>query len=377
VFACLYHVANYPLPSTLRRPLRGFHQFEVKLGKHTLFAANAPFKTLQTKTDGSAVRLGEWGYRLRYFIRQFPFDMVEERNSIPLHLFHRSDFALQYPDREAKPLPFIPVVGDFFRELQEKKVTTVLVPIPTHLSIDGKRAFPRGLPSKTLWGDRAAPSPENPRAVFDEVYRPTAEYAVDLFAAYADHYERNPDDELFVSYDFHWCSRGIAVAAKAVVDKLRRMGWRVPSPSVIPAGGKTVNTFRTSLNYLQLPKSYLLSQPEFQFDEVHYRLNPNPSKIPKNNGRLILVGTSFALSMEEQNLSFGEVLGSYLGRKVVQFAHHGAGARGALEKMKREGFAFEEGDLLVYELWVPYAHKENGSPLPLLEVNAPEPASGN
>ncbi len=369
-FAFVYHCANYPLKATLRRPSYSRHRFDFKIGEKIFFQFEVPARTLQAKTDGSAQRLGEWGYELRYWARQFPFDMVEEKGAAVLHLFHRNHISVQYPAPPGAQYPFPPVVRDYLRAVSKVGVTPVLLPLPTHLSIDRPRAFASKLPAAEQWGDLHLLPPENPRALFDTVFEPVRPYAVDLYSAYERHAADHPDQDLFIPYDFHWNSLGIAVAAKAVVDKLIADGWDLDSPKVVEAGGQRVSYFRTLLNFLQLPQHYLQSHPEFQFVEKNYRLSVNPRK-PRNPGRLVLAATSFALNMEEEGLAFSQVLGDYLGREVVQSAFHGAGARGGLDQLKENGFTFRSGDLFVYELSVLYAMQEKGDPLPVLEPVVP------
>jgi hypothetical protein len=370
-FAGVYHAANYPLRATLRRPSYSTHRFELQVGKRTIYSLGIPARTLQTKTDGSAQRLGEWGYELRYWVRQFPFDMVEEKGAPTLHLFHRNHLTVQYPPAAGETYPYMPEVRKFFDHLQAQGVTPVLVPVPTHLSIDRPRAFGKTLPPTYRWGDRLPQPTENARAVFDTLVAPVKNASVDLYSIYTKYVEEHPEAEVFVPYDFHWNSLGIALAAKGVVDQLIARGWDIPSPQVVPVGRQSVNYFRTLLNMLQLPKHYLQSHAEFQYVETHYGLSTNPRKPRRPNGRLVLAGTSYALAMEEQGLAFGALLGNYLGREVVQSAFHGAAARGGMDQLREQGFRFQPGDLFIYELSLVYGIHEPGTPLARFETSVP------
>lgn len=371
----IYHLANWPVRETLRRPSRQSHLLSLDFGHQSIARIRVPSQKIPTKMDAASTQLGEAGYSLRYALRQFPFDMFAVHGR-PLRLYHRDHIPLQFPDVQKQAHAR---VAGFQREavalrerLKRKGVETVVFSIPTPLSIERKRGLSGTLPPERRWGDFAKMGAENAHKAFDGFYDQMRDFSVDGYRVFEDYLAQNPRSELFIPYDFHWSSEGIAVAAKAVIDRLREMGWNLPSPHVVATDQSQISYARTLLGFLQLAPGVLRSRPEFQFRETFFDLAP---QAPKKPGRLIVAGTSYSLNLQDQKYGFADLLGRFLQREVIVSAYHGGGSRGCLVELEKNGFQFRPGDLLVWELPMISAYHATADPLPSFEKEALRPAS--
>ncbi len=365
---CLfYHAANYPYRGLIQRPVSQWKELSLNFGSRKVWAIQVPQQTIKSKIDASATRIGGWGFVLRYYLEQFPFDMVAV-HTVPLRLYHREHFRYLHRQPKERLYPMVDVLSDFTQGLERHGVTAVTVPIPTHVELDRDHFFGKKLPYGQTWGDLTPLTPEDPRALYDIFYQKHRKQAVDLEHLYRQAYAQDSSAGLFIPYDFHWASQGIAIAAKGVIDKLIERGWDLESPQVVPAGGETLSFSRTLVQFLQLPMHFMQVQPEFQFREKHFTLSANSRSIRSGGGRVVLVGSSYSVGMREQDLSLGQLVSRYLRRDLVESAFHGAGLQGGLLELSKKGFVFQEGDIFVYETPVLSVLTEPKTELPVFEV---------
>ncbi len=356
-FLSVYHFANYPITATIRRPVRFQETLSLAIGNQTAWSARIPARKLQTKTDESAARLGSWGYVLRYKLKQFAFNMVSIPGR-PLRLMHREHLALEATEAaRSRFTPFATHAYAFLDSLRRQGVTPVVALLPLRVGLERTRAFGGKEPSAKLWGDRNMPASTRDREHYQVYHSMLGAGGPDLFSVFENTLRQDPQADLFVPYDFHLASHGVALTAQAVLDHL---GVSVP---LRPTGDFSHSYRRTLLGILQLPTSFLVSNPEFQFRDWHYDLGPKPLSRPKS-GRVVVAGTSFSLSLEEVGLALPDLLGTYLQRELVLSAFHGAGARGGIQRLEERGFNFKAGDIFVWEVPLSYLMMRTNQPLP-------------
>ncbi len=289
----------------------------------------------------SLTKIKEYGYVLRYVLGQYPsFTMVGDR--LPYQRFYlREDVCPCYKKQREMNRQSRAVMSGLISSLQKKGVTVVILPIPSKVAVERAHISKR-LPSCVLWGslaDSAELLEEDATANYEELVAADPAHVVNLNAVYEQWLRAHPDDYLYVPSDSHWSSLGIALAAKAVVDKL---GGAEPAMTLV----KPVATQGEFIGYLQLPSFFVKRSPELQWQEPLHTLSASRGG---TRGRVLVFGTSYAERLKETEWGLGSLLGKTLGREVVDLSFHGAGPIGSFIEFQKKGLQYKKGDIVVWE----------------------------
>lgn len=265
----------------------------------------------------------------------------------------RADIPLQYE----KSLTYLqreifPVMQEV---LSQKEVEWLVLPIPTKLSIIRDKV-PAVLPTELLISEHEMErSREDSRAVYKNFVQVNPKQTIDLFSLYEKHYKKKPLEDLFVPWDYHWSSLGITLAAEAVVQKLRRLGYAVGDTLVVQRGFAEPTYLEQLSVQTQLPQAFLRLRPEFKWREPLYDLEV--TKKAKIKGRIFLAGTSSTNRRRGTPYGLDRLLEKALGKPITTFAYDGGQMSGGLEALSKSG-EIQPGDLVVWEFPVSTAmHK--------------------
>lgn len=323
--------------------------------------------------DGASRAWRDLGFRVGYAVGRVPEFLFLGTHEPYQRIYLREEVPFQYPVtagwvREA----LVPHLKRVAAHLEGTGVHFVIVPVPTKISIERGRV-PTPLPADQTWKPARAPASvrsgtEDAYEVYRTVVDAVPGRTVDLFEAFSLYRERHKGAELFVPADSHWSSLGIAVAADAVMKKLRGEGWRLPDFQLEKLRDRRPYYFHDLLAPLQLPIGFLRSSPGFQWHEPLYRLVP---EVPQYQGKLLLAGTCYSDRLRPLGLSLGKVLAKALHRTLVDASFRNTDALGPLRRIHSEGWLLEPGDLLVWEFALRLmADPDEPTPLPHLSPAA-------
>jgi hypothetical protein len=85
---------------------------------------------------------------------------------------------------------------------------------------------------------------------------------VDLFKVFAEARGGRNGAPLYLAQDSHWSPEGLAIAAKAVADRLVHLGWVEPRKVEYRASPKAIRRFGDVLEMLHLPQAETAERPE-------------------------------------------------------------------------------------------------------------------
>ena len=149
---------------------------------------------------------------------------------------------------------------------------------------------------------------------------------------------------LYPPLDYHWTSLGSAVAVDLIARQLMDRGLLSVEPHWLSEGQRSLSASVLTDQY-PLPRWYLARAREFQGEEEVVRFVTQP--VPKDAGRLIVLGTSFSAFPPE---GFLGQLRSVFGRQVEAFVRPNNGYSGGFRMMKDAHFKVRRGDLVIWEL---------------------------
>lgn len=183
----------------------------------------------------------------------------------------------------------LPAILDFRDQLAARGIRLVLLPVPNKESVYPDRVTPR---AAGLLGLVAPPT----RDLLDRLRAADVE-VIDLFQEFARAREQSragSEAPLYLAQDTHWSPAGVALAAKAVAQRLTQRGWVRRGPVEYGERAAPVERLGDILRMLQVPRLE---------DQVPPETVPCIQVVRRDNGELykdaldaeiLVLGDSFA-----------------------------------------------------------------------------------
>jgi len=320
--------------------------------------------------DAGSKFLGHAGYLARYYLESLSKGYFIRQG----HVYLRDEVLFNYRESWARVRDeFLPGLRAATQTLAGSKAKILLVVVPPKISIE--KTMSRPLAQSDLYAPLVG-GVEDPRSTYEHLLAAVGDSVipVDLLAEY----EANSDQPLFPAHDQHWSSRGTAIAARAVINRLRAGGEPWPEPKLhyrkLNDPSRT-ERFRPP-HFSFIPEWFAVREMRKQDREPLYDLESIAASV-RPRGRIILWGTSFSDRQDGTGFSFGEVLAKALGRPLVKFAFPGGGAHGGLEAFGKSDFRLTESDWVIWEfpLAQTLGHFNQSRRLPELAARALVPRS--
>ena len=115
-------------------------------------------------------------------------------------------------DPKSGPSPALAVITDIHRQLAERDIHLIVVPVPIALEVYTDAFLPDWNPM-----EEAQPA----RSAFIAALRDSDVDAIDLLPVYQEFRAAHPDEPLYLKVNTHWNSRGIDIAAAILAEKIR------------------------------------------------------------------------------------------------------------------------------------------------------------
>ncbi len=362
---CLYHAVNLVAFVFLPSPVSNDSQ-----GKYLNLASvsdliPSKWASLPNHFDRSINVIRGTGYLLRYLAgEEYPLVLIGTKTP-HLSLFDRRDSEFVYQETGEKlERTFVPAMKEWIETLTAKGVEVVVLPIPPKQAVEREK-LPQELPPEYPWTEYLPHRREDIRGNFRRLLSADSSHMVDLFSHYMTHRDQNPQSNLYIPWDLHWSSEGIALAAQKTLDHLYKKGWPVGQYRLNLRAEAPLDHTPRLLSVLQLPGYYKRRSPNLRWREPLYTLEEEvPPRInvePETVKRVVLIGSSFCNRFSGTPYHLGNMLASALKRELIANCMEGGGNWGALAELKRDDFHLRKGDLLVYEVLMP-EYFEKGKP---------------
>ena len=295
--------------------------------------------------------VGGIGYWIQYRLGRTPEFIFRGERERYQRFYIREEIPLQFanPTEEISWIPqhLIP----WIKHLESGGLEVVILPVPTKLSIERKRV-PAHLPNSDVEN-------ENPRGRYARILEALEGHGVDLFSEYESVVAQVPPVDLYVPTDTHWTSRGIALAARALLNRLRATGWKLPSYELVQRDTRRPDPAWDLFSPFVFP-DWVIQRPEFAWREPLFTLTPTKPIV--NGPRVILAGSCYSNRLKGLDYSLSNLLGSSLGRVSLEVTVPLGTAIDSLYVMHREKWVFQKGDLLVIELTMRHPFSSNTAP---------------
>jgi hypothetical protein len=310
--------------------------------------------------DSSSAALAGVGTVTRFLTGQYTSLAFSGGNDPYQKYYLRSDLEVQY--QSAKDLvqknTSVPLKG-FIEHMEQHGVITIILPIPTKTSIE-RELLPKKLPARTLWANPPADGVEAPEEVYNTIVATSPQHVVSLYDVFKNKRAQQPDEFLYIPWDYHWSSFGISLAAREVLGHLKSRGVKVAEGDPQFAELAPLSHDDMLLRFLQLPQSYLQKNRQFGWREKRYVLS---AEFPKQNGRLFLVGTSNSRRLSDTSYGLAALLGKATGREVLSQYVDGMRWDLTLAPLIRESDKPKPGDILVLEFPMESVHTAAAQPI--------------
>jgi alginate O-acetyltransferase complex protein AlgI len=302
----------------------------------------------KTKHNESTRWLEQAGNLIQYLAgRESP--EIDRGPSFPnqyLFLRESNDTLYQYPGQALVTKIEAPLTK-WVETLTKAGIETVILPIPSKQSLD-REILPVELEDRNIWKYVPPHQRETIRANYLSVLGIAPQHSVDLFDLYQKHMQLVPDHYLYVPWDIHWTTEGIAVAAQGILGHLKKKGEAVELYPLRDMGLAPLDHSAPLLSSLGLPSYYLRRAPQFQWRESLVTLDHLPEGKPVQ-GRLIVVGSSFCARHSGTQYNLGDQLSKALGRELTMFCAPSTDMEAGAKKMLEQKFSLKKGDIVVYE----------------------------
>lgn len=234
-------------------------------------------------------------------------------------------------------------IADFARQLRERGIPLVFVPLPVKPFIYPERVWPDyPVQAGPAWSrDREALKTDLARSGVDVL-----DITEDLWNAKA-----QSGDDLFLKLDTHWTPRGVAVVADRIADHVRGR-LHESGRARFSTRASRVTNFGDMLRVLEIdPSSGLFSPQSVEIAQVHHgdKLASGDDASP-----VLLLGDSFTNIYRRREMDWGE--GAGLGEQIMRrlgvgvqvIAINGGGATAVRETLARKPGALEHKQVVVW-----------------------------
>jgi hypothetical protein len=284
------------------------------------------------------------GYFLRFKAGQVNPIVYRVDSTQQIELFHRAEFRFFNKDAPRRVSEeALPKMLSFAKILTEKGIRLIIVPIPPKSFIE-RNKLPDPLPHEDLWSINSFATnnknEEQPQLASD-LFSKSSPYFLALDSVFQNFSKENPDRKLYIPWDNHWSSQGIALTAQAVLQKIS------PSPASLRFLREMLPNyaFKLLITY-QLPDKYWSSLPQMQWKEPLYTLSKTDK--PPHKGRVVIAADSFGERLQSDKLDLASVLSSHFQDGCESFSVSAGGIQGAFEEMRKKGFKLRRNDTLVW-----------------------------
>jgi len=316
--------------------------------KHGIFTQIDPLPRFRT-LDGSVAHIAGVGYYMRYLFHQTQPRIFMGPSTPIQRFFFLNQVAWQYPSISARVQSRFPLIRSVIRYASNHGVTPVIVVPPTALSFL-RHLAPKKLPTFSPFQINERPMDEDSYFNYQTLVNEFPTEIPDLYQAYQKHLIKKPGSDVFGYMESHWSSLGIALAAKASIENLRRRGFNLLRPQLSYDGESTPDLDDYDfIQYLHLPLGLIRRQAKFQWREKFFRLNETVEDNRSNEGRVIVAGTSHAARFIGTPYSLGNIIADSLKRDLIDFSSRGEGLTGSFIRIKLAKFKWKKGDILIWE----------------------------
>lgn len=304
-----------------------------------------PFK------DYGSLILSKPGAVARYFTHNTRPDILVGKRGRPTFVFIRQEIPYQYAmtAREMEQ-HYLGQVRPWLQRLTDHGIASLILPMPTKIATERDRL--RYLPEPDAWRVENRDRPVTAHAYIDAIENSLPRATINVQKAYADWKRTGSSDPLFLPGDTHWSALGVAIAARAAIEKLRQNGWDLKAPRVERTDYRSPERAISGdlLAGLLIPKGILERLPEFQWSENFYRLAEVTDHCPLRGGRIVLVGTSFSAQRNDTPYGFGPQLAHALHCELIDLnIADGGRALSTLKRMRDQGVTLASQDLVILE----------------------------
>lgn len=325
--------------------------------------------------DQSSEWLKGMGYWIRFRMGQLNAMAARGPSEPYLYLYDRRNNPFQYESlRSEIDERFTKKMKRVFDHLNTHGIEMIVAPLPPKQSLDRQKLGTR-LPPDHLFSSHAIEPiqlkvREDPRGNLDAMLAADPSRIVDLFRVMQQYKEEHPKDELFIPWDLHWSSLGIAVTAQAVLQQLKGLGWKVPETRLRFCDLAPLKHNDQLLQGLFIPKFLLESRPSFSWREPFYDLEVL-KPISASNQRLIVIGDSNSERLRDTDYRFSRILSAVLRRELVEYSLAGTSHIWLSTKLRTAGIKLRKSDLVIYQALLPVLYEgETEFSLPDIEDNS-------
>jgi SGNH hydrolase-like domain, acetyltransferase AlgX len=331
VAVMIYHSVNFCHRSLgfYLRAKRDELSLRIDGGKRTLLRmpliSELVFRSRQ-HFDFSSESLAGMGYAARYILSDIPDFIYERPFQNKTQLFMRDELLFEKAGIEHDVFPNMKLSLERLREYcRASHLRLVVAVIPTKLSV--------------LYPSSAS------RHVYQAIQNSMPGEKNDLLDLYLSYQALHPEEPLFLPYDNHWSSFGIALTAQSLLKQItaaQEEAW-------IKADGTYNLDPQTSFTgALQLPQFFRNRFWPFAWRENFYVIDSPPSRTyEKTPPKLFLAGTSFAKRLSDSPFGLASLLRRGLGAEVSDFSVDGGGKYAALHSLLENNTARD--GILVWE----------------------------
>ena len=316
--------------------------------------------------DSASTELTHTGYLLRYHFKHLPpfmvWGRVIEGKQILFNrwesCFYKYDFSKNITSE------FIGSHESLLKKWEDVGVVPVILVVPMK-SVFMSSFNPSPLRQVGVWQtdpDRSSPPIDHLEKNLRTFLSLAPKRTIDLLGYYQTFPITSLSENLYLLSDSHWSSRGIAFAAKAIIDHLIQRKAIHPSfrPEVI-ALNESIRDTPSISPPLRIPLSWVDTSHSLFSMEPLYGLRNRANK--SYAGRVIILGTSFSSRLRKRQLSLGDLVAKALDAPLVNITINAGGKNGALLSMLNRGFQLRPKDILVWEIpasevFVPLEHPE-------------------
>lgn len=249
--------------------------------------------------------------------------------------------ARSLPDRQQaeRAISFARIV-EFARELEDRGIRILVVPVPQKVAVYPEEAIPE-----------AEPGAPRLDVVAQEVFlRLSAEKInyVDLYPLFRKEKSSSLDDPLYVPTDTHWSSRGCLVAAREIARRARTILPDLEDANSTRRGSVVPALAPVDGDLGRLLQDAGVNQASIQM-WFHRAPAPDWNDPSPPSGPLVLLGDSHLLVWRSERAGLNDLLAQEVGRAIPQIAVQVGGPKASVEAVKRRPEILSEARLV---LWV-------------------------
>ncbi len=296
--------------------------------------------------DASRAAIAGVGHTARYFLGQENSFFFFGQKQPHQRLYERSDLDLEKAGLEKHALPHLAKVTTLFRAARCRGIIPMAALIPPKSIIERER-LPEVLPPNELW-ESLGPKVAEDAGIGHRVLRTQdPRFFLDLFKPFHSYHKQFPEEDIYVPWDYHLTSYGMAIVTAEIVKQLAARGEPIAQPTLVRRASMPAQYLDNLVTMLHLPDRVLTKLPQFSWTEPIYEVEAEGKLTGVK--RVVLLGTSFSGRLHPLKLALGHMLEKTLHVPVVEALANGRTTEDLLTHLASQGQSLRSGDLLIVE----------------------------